>query len=392
MSTTVAPFAAQSSTGPRLVTPTGDHAVVMANTQRTNGSLTVIELVNKPKNGPPLHRHVHDDEVWYVLEGEYRFQAGDATFRVSEGGMAFGPRGVPHAFQNVGDAAARLLVITTPAGAEQYFEDFAKLPPGPIDPEASRPSRSPAGSSCGRRSGLDPLEAGRLESDRALRRPRSRRPGGACLAGAVGPAGRHLQGQTLGRRWRRSRASAISWAPADGDMPNASANGSGVNAATAGVPSPPSDSSARRAAPPNVSTPVSEWRGGGRPSGRRAGACGTRRVVRLVRLSAAASSTPTGSRSPTSYSSRTVVLMGLSQASTTDTRRPQNPLSTRGFVDRDLLVIWRTVEHPRSVRNPTDRTTRDRAGWSYSTGGGVEWGAGLVGGRGRRPPRRSGDC
>ena len=136
MSTTVAPFAAQSSTGPRLVTPTGDHAVVLANTQRTNGSLTVIELVNKSKNGPPLHRHVHDDEVWYVLEGEYRFQAGDARFRVSEGGMAFGPRGVPHAFQNVGDAAARLLVITTPAGAEQYFEDFAKLPPGPIDPEA----------------------------------------------------------------------------------------------------------------------------------------------------------------------------------------------------------------------------------------------------------------
>jgi mannose-6-phosphate isomerase-like protein (cupin superfamily) len=118
------------------MTPTGDHAVVMANTQRTNGSLTVIELVNQPKNGPPLHRHVNDDEVWYVLEGEYRFKAGDASFQVSEGGMAFGPRGVPHAFQNVGDEPARLLVITTPAGAEQYFEDFAKLPPGPIDPEA----------------------------------------------------------------------------------------------------------------------------------------------------------------------------------------------------------------------------------------------------------------
>ena len=61
----------------------------------------------------------------------------------------------------------------------------------------------------------------------------------------------------MGRRWRRSRASAISCAPADGDMPNANANGSGVNAATSGVPSPPSDSSASRAAPPKVSTPVS---------------------------------------------------------------------------------------------------------------------------------------
>ena len=83
------------------------------------------------------------------------------------------------------------------------------------------------------------------------------------LAGdPAGLPGRHLQPtdtrfQSIGRRWRRSRASAISCAPADGDMPKARANGSGVNAATGGVPSPPSDSSARRAAPPNVSTPVS---------------------------------------------------------------------------------------------------------------------------------------
>ena len=72
------------------------------------------------------------------------------------------------------------------------------------------------------------------------------------LAGdPAGLPGRHLQPTTrfhsIGRRWRRSRASAISCAPADGDMPSASANGSGVNAATAGVPSPPSDSSASRA-------------------------------------------------------------------------------------------------------------------------------------------------
>lgn len=135
MSTFMAPFAAHTSRGAPLVTPTGDQAIVMANTQNTHGSLTVIELTNQPKNGPPLHSHVTDDEVWYVLEGEYRFKAGDEMFHVSEGGMAFGPRGMPHCFQNVGTAPARLLIITTPAGAERYFEDFAKLPPGPIDPE-----------------------------------------------------------------------------------------------------------------------------------------------------------------------------------------------------------------------------------------------------------------
>jgi uncharacterized cupin superfamily protein len=74
--------------------------------------------------------------VWYVLEGEYRFQAGDEKFRVSAGGMAFGPRGVPHGFQNIGDEAGRLLIITTPSGLERFFEDFDALLPGPLDPQA----------------------------------------------------------------------------------------------------------------------------------------------------------------------------------------------------------------------------------------------------------------
>ena len=39
--------------------------------------------------------------------------------------MAFGPRGIPHCFQNVGDEDGRLLIVTTPAGVEGFFQDFA---------------------------------------------------------------------------------------------------------------------------------------------------------------------------------------------------------------------------------------------------------------------------
>ena len=103
----------------------------------------------------------------------------------------------------------------------------------------------------------------------------------------------------------------------------------------------------RPAAPPHRTSRLRcrWWRGGGRPSARRAGACGTRRVVRLVRLRRRLRAQPAGSRSPTSYSSRTVVLMGLSQASTTDTRTPQNPLVHKGILDRDLLVTWSASGH-----------------------------------------------
>jgi mannose-6-phosphate isomerase-like protein (cupin superfamily) len=134
--TPVAPFAVQSGEGTALETPLGDVITIKAATRQTNGSLTVMELVIGPKKGPALHTHLREDELWYVLDGDFRFKAGDAMLRVSTGGMAFGPRGTPHAFQNIGEAPGRLLVITTPSGLERFFEEFAALLPGPAGPEA----------------------------------------------------------------------------------------------------------------------------------------------------------------------------------------------------------------------------------------------------------------
>ncbi|HTF52673.1 MAG TPA: cupin domain-containing protein [Pseudonocardia sp.] len=136
MSNAVAPFAVLSGQGTPLEIPFGGSVTIKAHTRNTNGSLTVLEFVHPPKAGPPLHTHLREDEVWYVLEGEYRIKAGDAMYRVSEGGMAFGPRGTPHAFQNVGDTPGRLLIITTPSGLERFFEQCAELLPGPLDTEA----------------------------------------------------------------------------------------------------------------------------------------------------------------------------------------------------------------------------------------------------------------
>ena len=89
-------------------TPTGDTVLIKATTAQTNGSLTVLELLIGPKQGPALHTHLREDELWYVIEGDFRFKAGDAMLRASTGGMAFGPRGTPHCFQNIGDTAGRL--------------------------------------------------------------------------------------------------------------------------------------------------------------------------------------------------------------------------------------------------------------------------------------------
>ena len=147
MSRSIEPFAVQPGEGTLLETPTGDSVYLKTTTRNTQGALTVLEFVISPKNGPGLHTHLREDEVWYVLEGDFRFRAGDAMFYVSQGGMAFGPRGTPHNFQNVGETPGRLLVITAPAGAERFFEEYAALLPGPVDPDAI--------STIGRANGID---------------------------------------------------------------------------------------------------------------------------------------------------------------------------------------------------------------------------------------------
>lgn len=147
MSTTIKPFAVQKGEGTLLGTPTGDSVYVKTNTTNSQGALTVLEFVISPKNGPALHTHRREDEVWYVLDGRFRFQAGDAMFWISQGGMAFGPRGTPHNFQNVGETPGRLLVITAPSGAERLFEEYAALLPGPVAPDAL--------STIGRANGID---------------------------------------------------------------------------------------------------------------------------------------------------------------------------------------------------------------------------------------------
>lgn len=128
MSASVPPFAVQAGEGTTLETPTGDQVTIKAHTRSTNGAMSVLEFAVAPKSGPALHTHLREDELWWVLEGRFRFRAGDVFLHADAGGMAFGPRNLPHAFQNVGDTPGRLLVVTTPSGLERFFEQFAASP------------------------------------------------------------------------------------------------------------------------------------------------------------------------------------------------------------------------------------------------------------------------
>jgi quercetin dioxygenase-like cupin family protein len=120
--------------GATIQGPAGGPLTFKVRGEQTDGALTAFENVVAPGDGPPLHAHSNEDESWYVLEGRLRFRLADERRYAPQGSFVFVHRGVPHCFQNVGETPARILVAFTPSGMEAFFDRFAELPDGPVDP------------------------------------------------------------------------------------------------------------------------------------------------------------------------------------------------------------------------------------------------------------------
>jgi hypothetical protein len=59
--------------------------------------------------------------------GEFELRFGNETQRGGPGTIAMLPRGIPHAFRNVGKAPGKVYVVITPARFEGFFVDLAAL-------------------------------------------------------------------------------------------------------------------------------------------------------------------------------------------------------------------------------------------------------------------------
>ena len=121
------PFILEPGAGISVRNPVGGQLVFKLRGDQSNGAMTVFETVVAPNEGPPLHFHLLHDEWLYVLEGEMRFRLMDDVVPAPAASFVFIPRGVAHAWQNVGREPAVLLAMMAPSGLEQFFERYAKL-------------------------------------------------------------------------------------------------------------------------------------------------------------------------------------------------------------------------------------------------------------------------
>jgi quercetin dioxygenase-like cupin family protein len=95
----------------------------------TGGVLSVVESEEQPGSGPPPHVHSREDETFHVLEGEYEINVGGKTICAQKGATIFAPRGIPHVFRCTSQRPGRLMVVITPGGFEEFFEEVGAMSP-----------------------------------------------------------------------------------------------------------------------------------------------------------------------------------------------------------------------------------------------------------------------
>ena len=119
----------------------GGLTTIKSSAKTTDGRVAVTENLGAQGYGTPLHLHHNEDEWFYVIEGELTFWVGGQVITASAGSFVYGPRGIPHTFI-VSSSEARFLLVTEPAGLEDFISALSEpaqaltLPPASAQPPA----------------------------------------------------------------------------------------------------------------------------------------------------------------------------------------------------------------------------------------------------------------
>ena len=106
---------------------------VRATGEATNGAFGLVENVMPPGFASPYHTHRLEDEAFYVVEGRMAFVCDGEWTIAGPGAFVYGPRNIPHGFKVLGDTAARMLLLCTPGGFDQFVVELSEPAPAPPD-------------------------------------------------------------------------------------------------------------------------------------------------------------------------------------------------------------------------------------------------------------------
>ncbi|WP_055586719.1 cupin domain-containing protein [Streptacidiphilus griseoplanus] len=114
------PYLAQADEQQTLEWLDGGTFSVLLDSQATEGQLTVGRFRVDKGVAAPFHMHTREDEVFMLINGSALLWAGDEQMEMTEGGIVYLPRNIPHSYRITSDTAD-LLMIATPGGIEGMF-------------------------------------------------------------------------------------------------------------------------------------------------------------------------------------------------------------------------------------------------------------------------------
>jgi len=117
-------------------------ATIRVSAQSGADQLSVIEQRAPQGASPLLHLHRAQDEIFYVLEGEFRLRVGDQEKRLKAGDIVLVPKGTPHTFRVESPEEGHWLTITMGTDYENIVRALAR-PAERLDVPPSGEDQSP---------------------------------------------------------------------------------------------------------------------------------------------------------------------------------------------------------------------------------------------------------
>ena len=98
---------------------------------------TTMPNALKFKGGPPLHIPKLQDEIFFVVSGEFLIQLDQEIFMAKAGDAAFIPRGTPHTFANPHENNPGSLISIHVPGSDEMEAYFKTIASGNFPKESS---------------------------------------------------------------------------------------------------------------------------------------------------------------------------------------------------------------------------------------------------------------
>ena len=115
---------------------------IRVSAQAGGNQLSIVEQRAPKGYSPPLHLHRAQDEIFHVLEGEFRIKVGDQEKQLKAGDILLIQKGMPHSFRIESPEDGRWLAITVGPDYENFVRALARpaeRPDIPLSDEDTSP-------------------------------------------------------------------------------------------------------------------------------------------------------------------------------------------------------------------------------------------------------------